>query len=232
MSGATRLRTAVAQLASLLVHCAHGGLLVAGVAAFVFLGSRILMGDALFAAESLAWGNGKAQAEQPRTQDADTVATTLSPELQAVADHLARRYRVSARAMESMVAAAHSIGEQLDVDPYLIIAVMAIESSFNPIAESSMGAQGLMQVIPRYHQDKLDRVGADSLLDPQMNIAVGAHILKEYIERAGSIEAGLDQYGGVVSNYELQYSARVLAQKRRLESVARRATRPVIGSET
>lgn len=231
MSGATRLRTAAAQFASVLVHCAHGGLLVAGVAAFVFLGSRAVVGNALSAAESRVGANSTAHVEQQQEgQDADAV-DALSPELQAVADHLAKRYRVSAQAMESMVAAAQTIGKRLGVDPYLIIAVMAIESSFNPIAESSMGAQGLMQVIPRYHQDKLERVGADSLLDPHINIAVGAHILKEYIERAGSLEGGLDQYGGVVNNYELQYSARVLAQKRRLESVARRA-RPMTGSET
>jgi len=50
-----------------------------------------------------------------------------------------------------------------------------------------MGAKGLMQVIPRFHQDKLDALGGeDSVLDPMTNIMVGARILKDAVRRGGA----------------------------------------------
>jgi len=105
----------------------------------------------------------------------------------------------------------------------LLVAVMAIESGFNPIAESPMGAQGLMQVIPRFHQDKLEAVSSsNSLLDPIVNIQVGALVLKEYIRNTGSLEAGLQKYAGAVSDDENQYAIKVLAEKQRIEYATRR----------
>jgi soluble lytic murein transglycosylase-like protein len=85
-----------------------------------------------------------------------------------------------------------------------------------------MGAQGLMQVIPRFHQDKLDAVSGSSLLDPIANIHVGALVLKEYIRLTGSLEAGLQQYAGAASDSEALYAAKVLAERQRIESAVRR----------
>ena len=138
-------------------------------------------------------------------------------------EYLSRKYRVAAAAIEPLVLAAQTAGERAGLDPMLLIAVMAIESGFNPIAESPMGAQGLMQVIPRFHQDKLDAMpGNNNLLDPMVNIQVGALVLKEYIRRTGSLEAGLQLYAGAVSDDEGVYAAKVLAEKQRIESAAKR----------
>jgi soluble lytic murein transglycosylase-like protein len=96
-----------------------------------------------------------------------------------------------------------------------------------------MGAQGLMQVIPKFHQDKLEAHGTDhnGLLDPQINIRIGARVLKESIDRMGSLEAGLQQYAGALADADAQYAAKVIAEKARLEQAMRqqatRRTRPV-----
>lgn len=148
-------------------------------------------------------------------------------QVRAVTEYLSRRYRVAGTAVEPLVYAARTAGARLRLDPMLIVAVMAVESGFNPFAESPMGAQGLMQVIPRYHQDKLEALASGgSLLDPQVNVQVGAKVLKESISRAGSIEAGLQQYAGAVSDEEGLYAAKVLAEKQRIEAAVRRGRLP------
>ena len=106
----------------------------------------------------------------------------------------------------------------------LIVAVIGIESSFNPFAESTMGAQGLMQVIPRFHQDKVpDGAGEKALLDPVINIKVGTHVLEEAIRRRGGLIPGLQHYAGS-SDPTGAYANKVLAEKHRLEQAARRAS--------
>ena len=74
----------------------------------------------------------------------------------------------------------YKVGREKQLDPLLLLAVIAIESRYNPLAESHVGAQGLMQVMTSVHQDKFDAVGKNPL-DPGANIAVGATILRDCI---------------------------------------------------
>jgi soluble lytic murein transglycosylase-like protein len=142
----------------------------------------------------------------------------LEREQQAVAEYIARRYRVADDAIAGFVALAYRAGEEYRVDPLLILAVMAIESRYNPVAESVMGAKGLMQVIPKYHQEKLYQHGGDqSLLEPEVNILVGAQILREYQRRFGDVETALQMYAGALDEPTSAYSAKVLAEKARLD---------------
>src|SRR5437773_3123136 len=97
--------------------------------------------------------------------------TPVEREQRAVTEFIAKRYRVSEGAVAGYVGAAYRAGEQHSVDPLLILAVMAVESRYNPVAESVAGAKGLMQVIPKYHLDKLmDHGGEHVLLEPDVNI--------------------------------------------------------------
>jgi soluble lytic murein transglycosylase-like protein len=104
----------------------------------------------------------------------------------------------------------------------LILAVIAIESRFNPFAESPVGAQGLMQVMSKVHNDKFEEIGGPrSALNPAVNIKVGAMILKEYVKSGGSIEAGLKRYVGAADmESDDGYGAKVLGEYDRLKAVA------------
>lgn len=152
--------------------------------------------------------------------------TAQEREQRAVAEFIARRYRVAETASTAFVATAYRVGHEFAVDPLLILAVMAIESRYNPVAESSMGAQGLMQVIPRFHPEKLLEYGGEhALLDPEVNIQVGTEILREYMVRFGETEAALQKYAGAFDEPTAQYAGKVLAEKARLQQFLGRARR-------
>src|SRR3954468_5409946 len=113
-------------------------------------------------------------------------ASAMDREQRAVTEFISKRYRVSDQAVAGFVSAAYRAGSQFSVDPLLILAVAAVESRYNPVAESVVGAKGLMQVIPKYHQEKLlDHGGEQALLDPAVNIQVGTQVLREYYRRLG-----------------------------------------------
>ncbi len=144
-------------------------------------------------------------------------------EYRAIGEYLARRYRVSSEVATHIVAKAHAAGAELKLDPMLILAVVSVESRFNPIAESTMGAKGLMQIIPRYHAEKFDPLGGEKVaFDPEANIMVGARILKEYIRRAGDLGDALQMYVGASSEQtENGYSGKVMTERDRLHYVLR-----------
>jgi soluble lytic murein transglycosylase-like protein len=148
----------------------------------------------------------------------------LDREQRAVTEFIAKRYRVSDAAVASYVAAAYRAGEQYSVDPLLILAVMAVESRYNPVAESLVGAKGLMQVIPKYHLDKLvDHGGEPALLEPEVNILVGTQILREYQRRFRDTETALQAYAGAFDEPTSQYANKVFAERARLEILRRQA---------
>lgn len=150
-------------------------------------------------------------------------AGEISPRLRAALEYSARRYRVSPQALTPIFQAAQQNAHELGLDPLLIISVIAVESSFNPFSESVMGAQGLMQIIPRFHKDKLPAdAGEAPLFDPVINVAVGSKVLHEYIRRNGSVAAGLQQFNGSLSDPAQSYANKVLAVKERMESAGRR----------
>ena len=141
-------------------------------------------------------------------------------EQRAVAEFISKRYRVAQDAIAGFVATAYRAGGESKVDPLLILAVMAVESRYNPVAESNMGARGLMQVIPKFHGDKLVEHGGESaLLDPQVNIQVGAQILREYLRRFGETETALQMYAGAFDEPNSSYAFKVLAERARLEQM-------------
>jgi soluble lytic murein transglycosylase-like protein len=152
------------------------------------------------------------------------IETALEREQRAITDFIAKRYRVSETAVSAYVASAYRAGEEYSVDPLLILAVMAIESRYNPVAESTVGAKGLMQVLPKYHLDKLlDHGGEDALLEPEVNIQVGAQILREYQRRFRDTETALQVYAGAFDEPSGAYSAKVFAERARLELLRQKA---------
>jgi hypothetical protein len=148
--------------------------------------------------------------------------TTLSKQQASVANWLARRYRVAVEPMSRLVQEAWESGRRSGLEPTLILAVMAIESSFNPFAQSSVGAQGLMQVMTRVHDDKYEPYGGvRAAFDPVTNLRVGVQVLKECVARAGGLEAGLRFYVGAANLADDGgYVGKVLAEQANLKRVA------------
>ena len=149
-------------------------------------------------------------------------SATLSPKMRAALDFVSRKYRVSDEALVPIFAAAQATGRELHLDPLLIVAVIGVESGFNPFSQSTFGAQGLMQVVPRFHLDKLpDESDQAAFLDPVVNVQVGARVLKESIRRNGGLENGLQQFAGALNDPARRYATKVLAEKQRLEQAPR-----------
>jgi soluble lytic murein transglycosylase-like protein len=158
------------------------------------------------------------EAAEGGTIPAAALETPLEREQRVVAEAIAKRYRIADAAATHFVSIAYRAADQHRLDALLILAVMAIESRYNPVAESVMGAKGLMQVIPKYHQEKLfDHGGEHALLEPEVNILVGAQILREYQRRFGDIETALQMYAGALDEPTSQYATKVLAEKARLD---------------
>lgn len=139
----------------------------------------------------------------------------------AVAFWLSKKYRVAPEPISALVSEAYSIGARVKIDPTLILAVMAVESGFNPFAQSSVGAQGLMQVMTKIHSDKYQSFGGKfAAFDPLANLHVGVKVLQDCIRMAGSIEGGLKYYVGA-ANMETDggYASKVMAEHARLQQV-------------
>ncbi len=153
---------------------------------------------------------------------AEAMPSATAKEEQRVSSWLARRYRIASSASKMLVEAAYTSSHEVRIDPLLILAVMAIESRLNPFAESPVGAQGLMQVMAKVHHDKFqDHGGVKAALNPVANIKVGALILKDYVRRGGSVEAGLKLYVGAGNmDGDGGYGNKVLAEYQRLQDVA------------
>ena len=146
----------------------------------------------------------------------------LNRQQAAVAQWLSGRYRVAPEPVSRLVQEAWRVGGKAGLDPTLILAIMAIESSFNPFAQSSVGAQGLMQVMSKMHNDKYEAFGGNhAAFDPVTNLRVGVQVLKECIARAGSLEAGLKFYVGAANLLDDGgYAIKVLSEQNSLRLVA------------
>ena len=154
-------------------------------------------------------------------------------ERHAVANHLATKYRISMAESLRYVSHAIEVANEVNLDPVLLLAIMATESSFNPNAQSRAGAQGLMQVLTRVHTEKFEPYGgAVAAFVPEANIRVGALILKACIAKAGSLEAGLRSYLGApnASSGPNSYTYKVIAEREELNEVARNRLPRTLGN--
>ena len=154
-------------------------------------------------------------------------------ERQAVANHLATKYRISMAESVRYVSHAIEVANEVNLDPVLLLAIMATESSLNPNAQSRAGAQGLMQVLTRVHTEKFEPYGGSvAAFVPEANIRVGALILKACIAKAGSLEAGLRSYLGApnASSGPNSYTYKVIAEREELNEVARNRAPRALGN--
>lgn len=112
--------------------------------------------------------------------------------------------------------------EEHHMEPEIVLGVIEHESDFNASAVGDNGnSLGLMQIQPRWHKERMERLGCDDLLDPYQNVTVGVDILAELLDAYQDTERALIVYNagaagayngwfqyGVYSN---SYSSGVLA---------------------
>jgi soluble lytic murein transglycosylase-like protein len=221
-----------------MLEVSHNTLALLGlavVAAALFVGSRPDLRQQI-EAHAFGWlqlrhveraerdGNVLATLAEPQAVNRATAADPkqLTKPQAAVASWISRRYKVAPEPISRLVQEAWEVGQRAQLDPTLILAIMAVESSFNPFAQSTVGAQGLMQVMTRVHDEKYTAFGGNhAAFDPVTNLRVGVQVLKDCIARAGSIEAGLRYYVGA-ANLESDggYAGKVLAEQARLRQAA------------
>ncbi|MGY0193563.1 transglycosylase SLT domain-containing protein [Leptothrix sp. BB-4] len=208
-------RVFLADLGHGLLAVGHNSLAVLGLAVlsatFVIGGRADVRGT--LEAQALDW---LLQRQEARTTDAGDLfdhgdlsavdrATAVDPselnrQQSVVAQWLSRRYRVAPEPVARLVQESWSLGRRVGLEPTLILAIVAVESSFNPFAQSAVGAQGLMQVMTRVHDDKYEPFGGNhAAFDPLTNLRVGVQVLKDCIATAGSVEGGLRHYVGAAN---------------------------------
>jgi len=237
------LSVVIADVVGGLRHVSHHALAAVGLVAVVLLGFAVSRPDLRHALEdqALGWLTERvmmrsegdvavapdeallAMAEPDAIQRATAVnPAELNRQQAAVAFWIARRYSVAPEPISRLVQEAWVVGKRVGLDPTLVLAVMAVESSFNPFAQSHVGAQGLMQVMTRIHHDKYAIFGGqNAAFDPVTNLRVGVQVLQDCIRRAGSLEGGLKFYVGAANlPDDGGYGAKVLAEAAYLKQVA------------
>lgn len=195
------------------------GALVAALALFAVSGRTVSL-----ATHAQLPPSESAQAEQA----ARIIMPAELPESRAVAERreqqmagfIAQRYTVGVEHAVQLVRIAERAAQRRGLDPVLLLAMMAVESGFNPRAVSAAGAKGLMQIIPEFHPDKFAR--PEAVFDPESNVAAGAHILKEYLQQHGDIELALQRYAGASADRGLVYANRIYDEIDRLNAAAAR----------
>ena len=226
------LRTFAADVAQGFFAITHNGMAVVGLSIFFVFVALSVRPDlrAVTEAKLISWLQERQYDATGMNTDADAVdrATATDPrdlpKQQAyLAYWLSRKYRVAPEPLSALVSEAYDLGPRNQIEPTLILAVMAVESAFNPFAQSPVGAQGLMQVMTKVHEEKYVGFGGSlAAFDPVANLRVGVNVLKDCITRAGSTEGGLRLYVGAANIKEdTGYAAKVLSEYGRLQQVAK-----------
>jgi hypothetical protein len=232
------IRTFVSDIADGFFEITHNGFALIGLAIVFAALALVARPDLRQSGETqlMSWLQSRKPAPEatdlePTAIDRTTAASPsdLPKQQAAVAYWLSKKYRVAAEPLSVLVAEAYEIGRRTKLDPTLILAIMAVESSFNPFAQSQVGAQGLMQVMTSVHGDKYESAGGTlTAFDPVTNMRVGVKVLQECIARAGSVEGGLRYYVGAAKLADDGgYAGKVLAEHERLRQVATGRAMPV-----
>lgn len=100
-----------------------------------------------------------------------------------------------------------------DIDPKLVFAVIERESQYNPNVIGDSGESfGLMQVQPKWHEARMERLGVTDLLDPYQNVLVGIDYLAECVREYKTVEDALTVYNaGANGAYELYFSKGIVS---------------------
>ena len=153
------------------------------------------------------------QPTAPETQPAAPETQPTAPETQPTVPETqpTGSIRVTNVALSSdLTQYTLNLCSQYGVDSSVIFSVMYHESHFNAGATSGSGAQGLMQIIPRYSASRMAKLGVTNLYDPASNILVGIDLLAEYYHTYGSWNQALTAYRTGNAGNDSAYAATIL----------------------
>lgn len=157
------------------------------------------------------------------------VAVKLDDSQTLLALHISSHYRRALDFSRELVHHAYQVAREAQIDPLLVLAIISVESRFNPLAESPAGAQGLMQVLTRVHFAKFQPFGGvQAAFDPVANLRVGTAILKHYLQAHDTLPLALKAYVGAAQvDHDFGYGAKVMAAREELARVVSDTPEPV-----
>jgi soluble lytic murein transglycosylase-like protein len=145
----------------------------------------------------LCYGADSPVSTPTQTFDAPRKGTPTAEEIATV---VSARFHIGLADALEIGHAALNAARRYTISPLLLLAVIAVESSFNRFAVSVVGAKGLMQVVPSQHRDRVLRTS--DLTDPRTNVSIGSAILQDYIRASdGNLEDALYRYSGGDKGY-------------------------------
>tara|TARA_R110002074_G_scaffold146409_1_gene295882 strand:- start:486 stop:1094 length:609 start_codon:yes stop_codon:yes gene_type:complete len=111
-----------------------------------------------------------------------------------------KRYIKNDKKRLNLLKKVHRAATRAQLSPEIVLAVIQIESRFDPYALSRVGARGMMQVMP-FWKNEIGRPD-DNLMDIDTNLRYGCTILKYYLDKEkGHLTNALARYNGSYGKY-------------------------------
>ena len=165
--------------------------------------------------DALWFDNSKSTQQDPETEQ-------RAAQLERLTGYIKETFNLSHNKTVAIVTEAMYHAQKHDMQPELILAVIAVESTFQETAVSPVGARGLMQIMPAAHPKKVKAIGGvEALFDPKKNIATGVRILTEYLSLSkGNLRQALLRYNGSLSHRNSPYARKVMGVYQKLKRIA------------
>jgi soluble lytic murein transglycosylase-like protein len=130
------------------------------------------------------------------------------PTAEDIATMLNARFHIGLREASKIGAAVSNAAKRDTISPFLLLAIIEVESNFDRFAVSVVGAKGLMQILPSQHRNLVRR--AADLTDANINVSIGSSILHDYIEASdGDVQDALLRYSGGAKGYPRRVNERM-----------------------
>ena len=158
---------------------------------------------------------------KPESVSETRMARNRAEQVRRVTQYIEKTFKVAPHKTIAIITEAIYNGRKHNLQPELILAIIAVESTFREDAVSHAGARGLMQILPRAHPKKVKAVGGiEALFQMKRNIATGTAILNEYLQRSeGNLQKALLRYNGSLSDPSFKYSRKVLRVLNKLKEI-------------
>jgi soluble lytic murein transglycosylase-like protein len=189
---------------------------------FWFLIAPIVLGlGALRVAHSVPIYTDGLWLQKPESTSENKAARNRAEQVRRVTQYIQKTFKVAPHKTIAIITEAIYNGRKHNLQPELILAVIAVESTFRENAVSHAGARGLMQILPRAHPKKVKALGGiEALFQLKRNIATGTAILNEYMQRSeGDLQKALLRYNGSLSDPTSNYSDKVLRVFNKLKEI-------------